>query len=276
VKVASLRVHGMEVPSYLLHNPLLETLQLGATVRRVADSKLRKRDTGPQGIEAGLVAGGLGLTEEIPFMREMLEVGKAFEANTRRAFFGELTKGIAVPQLVQWAAAKTDKTPSGQPVQRKPDTMMEHIETGVPGLRERVPEKISPDVAAVAGEIMRGFQGGTVAERERARDLITQRLQEQTDRGRDFSKPALYVKINDLRAEDAVAAWQAADEPTKQQFAPQLIDRIQRAYAGGKLDAATTSRLVKTVLPYYQAAQPQAMPATAAQINGLRSAIFSP
>ena len=274
VKYGSARLFGVDVPSFLLHNPLLETLQLGATVRRVADSKLRKRDAAPQGIGPGLVAGALGLTEEVPFVREMLETGKAFEAGSRRAFFGELAKSIAVPQLLQWLAAATDKTSAGQPVQRQADTIMQRIAAGIPGLREGLREKISPDVATVAGYILRSVSGGTAVQREQAHTLLERRLQQQVDTGKDYTRMALAVKIEDLRTEDAVSAWEAADEKNKLQFAEALMDKVQRAFDGGKLDAATTGRLVRTILPYYRKAQ-AAKRAPAPAGNSLQSAAFA-
>jgi hypothetical protein len=139
VKPGTMRVGGLNVPSYLLHNPLLETLQLGATIRRVADSKLRRRDPEEQGIPAGVMAGALGLTEEVPFVREQIEVAKAFDPRERGAFFGELTKSIAVPQLVDWIARQADQTEAGNVMPRKPETTLQHIEMGIPGLRQNVP-----------------------------------------------------------------------------------------------------------------------------------------
>lgn len=130
VKAGSIRVYGHDIPSWALHNPLLETLQIGSTIRRVAVDKMGS-------IPLGLAAGALGLIEEVPFVREMLEVSKAFRANERVAFAGELSKSLVVPQAVQWAAQHFDPTTE----YRKPRTVMEHIATGIPGLRETVPVK---------------------------------------------------------------------------------------------------------------------------------------
>lgn len=143
VKAGSIELFGHQLPSWLIHNPLLETLQIGATVRRVADSKLKKSDTEKQGVGAGVMAAGLGLTQEVPFVREMGEISKAYDPHSRGAFFGELTKSIAIPQIVQWAAQQTDKkdafSPNEDATKRKPSGVLQHIETGIPGLREKVP-----------------------------------------------------------------------------------------------------------------------------------------
>lgn len=150
VKAGSMRVPGValpkwlggpDLPSFLLHNPLLETAQLGATVRRVADSKLRKKDTEPQGLGAGLMAGALGVAEEVPFVNEMFQLAKIQDPSRRGTFAGEYTKSVVVPQAVQWVARQTDKNEQGEVIQRKPRNLVEHIETGIPGLRQKVPAK---------------------------------------------------------------------------------------------------------------------------------------
>ncbi len=142
LRPGEIRVFDQAVPNYLVHHPVVETLQLGATVRRVADSKLRKKDTEDQGIGAGIMAGAMGLTEEVPFVRDMLEVSKAFNPHERGAFFGETAKSLAVPQLLQWAAQHTDKDEQGRLINRKPRTATERIETAIPGLRQKVPKDL--------------------------------------------------------------------------------------------------------------------------------------
>ena len=141
-KLGNIKLYGVEIPSFLLHNPLLETLQLGATVRRVADSKLRKSDKETRGVGAGLMAGALGLTMEVPFAREMFgELPKMFNDREQGAFWCELGKSLIVPQVAQFAANAMDKDEKGNTIKRNPQTIMQHIESGIPGLRENVPTK---------------------------------------------------------------------------------------------------------------------------------------
>lgn len=150
VKFGTVRLYGTDIPSFLLHNPLLETLQIGATIRRVSESKLKKKDPDEQGLTAGVMAGALGLVEEVPFMREMIELNKLFNSREKNAFAGEMAKSFVVPQLIQNIANMTDKDEPtvwnilmGQDtVRRAPETIVEHIETGIPGLRQTVEEKI--------------------------------------------------------------------------------------------------------------------------------------
>lgn len=137
-KAGHIQLFGHDIPTWLLHNPLLETLQIGATIRRVADSKLKKSDPNNQGITAGIIAGAVGLTEEVPFVRETLELMKAFNPHQRGEFAGELGRSLAVPQMVQELAGATDVDEKGNPIKRKPTTALERIKVGVPGLREQV------------------------------------------------------------------------------------------------------------------------------------------
>lgn len=139
VPVGQIRVFGENVPSFLLHNPLLETAQLGATVRRVADAKLKGQS---QGTGTGLWAGLMGLVEQIPFAREAVESGKIIGGGPEgRYAAGEEAKSVVVPALVQAVATATDKDRHGNPVKRKPSTVAEHIESGIPGLREKLPKR---------------------------------------------------------------------------------------------------------------------------------------
>lgn len=134
-KFGTVKIYGHEIPSYLLHNPLLETLQFGATIRHVADSHLRKRDKDSQGDAAGIMAATIGLVEETPFVREMAELEKLRDPFQRDKFLGEQAKSMAVPSVLQKAAEWTDRAEK-----RNPTNLLQHIESGVPGLRQRVPE----------------------------------------------------------------------------------------------------------------------------------------
>jgi hypothetical protein len=141
VKVGSVRVFGVNIPSYLVHNPLLETLQLGSTIRRVAQSKLKKSDTETRGLGWGLWAGALGLADETPFLREAGEFLKLANKQEQGAAAGELAKSLIVPQVLSDIARVTDRDAKGNIIERKPATIAQHVKTGIPGLRETVKRK---------------------------------------------------------------------------------------------------------------------------------------
>jgi len=134
VPAGSIRVYGHDVPSWLLHNPLLETAQIGATVRRVSESYLRKKDTEPQGLAAGVMAAAWGLVEQVPFIREELEIEKLRNPYTRARWLQDQAKSVLIPAAVQKAAEWQD-----QGTKRKPETIGQTLETGIPWLRQQVP-----------------------------------------------------------------------------------------------------------------------------------------
>lgn len=145
VKAGHVKLYGHDIPPFLLHAPLIEMLQVGATTRRVADSKLRNRDTGPQGTTTGVTAAALGLLDEVPFVRDTAALSKMFNPYERENYFGELARSRTEPQLIQWLAQQTDKSvpfsPSEGARQRKPESLGEEMKVGIPGLRQQVPLK---------------------------------------------------------------------------------------------------------------------------------------
>jgi len=230
VKVGGVRIMGVDIPRYLVHNPLLETMQIGATVRRVADSKFRKSDEEPQGITHGLIAGALGLTEEVPFVKEATEMDKLFSPQERKDYIGELAKSIAVPQLSQWIAQQTDKE-QGETVKRKPESIWEHIETGIPGLRGNVPRKeplLSPEEQKLIDEKQLRYSkpdklidlikkkreaGADTADLE---DTLRQRIENKAEAGKLTQAEADQVnEVLNLKDKDAFQADGSNIEPPK-------------------------------------------------------------
>jgi len=143
VAAGSMSIYGVELPSFLLDHPIFQTFQVGATTYRVANSKIRKGDRDAQGWLSGAGAAAMGLVDETPFGRTDVELGKVIggDPSERQYQWGEFVKGLVVPQGVQTAAQMTDKDRKGEPVKRKADTVMEHVESGIPGLRQTLPKR---------------------------------------------------------------------------------------------------------------------------------------
>jgi hypothetical protein len=140
-KFGTMQIAGVNIPSILIHNPLLETLQIGATIRHVADSKLRKHDENTQGIPAGVMAAGLGLIDEVPFVQEPVDLVRAMNPYERGKFIDQFARDMIVPLGVSWVAKHFDKDADGNYVQRDPKGFKETIESAIPILRKNVPEK---------------------------------------------------------------------------------------------------------------------------------------
>ena len=118
----------------------MSAAQIGATIRRVADSKLRKRDKNTQGLSHGAMAAAVGLADATPFVREMTEISKLMNPYERDQWLAEMAKSMVVPQGVQSLADWLDKNDKGETVKRKPTTITQGIESGIPGLRKNVPK----------------------------------------------------------------------------------------------------------------------------------------
>lgn len=140
VEYGGVRIFGQDVPRWMVHNPLLEQLQIGATLRRVADSRRRKRDVETKGYGAGVAAAYLGVAEEAPMVSEMLDIAALLEQEGVGKLGGAIT-GRFVPQLIKEAARAADKDTEGQPITRNPQTQWERFEMNWPYLRQQVPEK---------------------------------------------------------------------------------------------------------------------------------------
>lgn len=143
VPAGSVRVFGEDVPSFLLDHPVFQAFQIGATTYRVKDSKIRKGDRDAAGWTTGLGAAALGLIDETPFGREDVEAGQIIggDPSERQYRWGEFVKGLVVPQGVQTLATDTDKDRKGNVIPRKEKTVGEHVESGIPGLREKLPKR---------------------------------------------------------------------------------------------------------------------------------------
>ena len=137
LKAGQTKVFGLTIPAWLQESPIFQTMQLGATVRRVQDKIVHGE---PEGITKGIWAGAMGLVEHEPLIEQPARVmGAIKDPKEREYFLGQLAKGTVVPAGVSNIAQWTDAAEG-----RKPGNIIEHIETGIPGLRQNVPEKAPP------------------------------------------------------------------------------------------------------------------------------------
>jgi hypothetical protein len=143
LKAGDVKAGDSTVSHTLLHNPAIEMLQVGATVRKVAESKARKADSETQGMGAGIYASAVGLADQIPFIKEMTNISTAMSPNDRHKYWGELARSRIEPALLQWIAKQIDKDENSEPVKRQTETLTEYLKSGIPGLRNTLDEKRS-------------------------------------------------------------------------------------------------------------------------------------
>ena len=115
--------------------------QVGATMRRTYDKLVKKE--GASAVPGAAWEAVNGWLNEQPLVRGDKELGNLTSENSKERgyFWGEMVKSLALPQAVQWMAGQTDKNAKGEPTKRKPTTVGQHIEMGIPGLRQTVPAK---------------------------------------------------------------------------------------------------------------------------------------
>ena len=139
VGAGKMRVFGVTLPSWALHNPYFEVMQFGATIRRVADSMVSKKDLEKKGYPLGIAKALTGMMEEVPFTREMMNLETLRRDPSQWA--GKEAEDIFVPQASQFAAHKLDTDENGQTIKRKPKGFTHNLEEGIPGLRQTLPQK---------------------------------------------------------------------------------------------------------------------------------------
>lgn len=135
-KAGGIKVAGIDIPSWLMHSPAFEAIQMGATLRRVAES--HNKEGANRGLGAGSLAALYGVVSETPFVNEMTRAGDLKSAEGREQYLGDLAKAQVEPQLMQQIASATDSGPK-----RKAENLTQNLELGVPGLRQNVPVKVS-------------------------------------------------------------------------------------------------------------------------------------
>lgn len=137
--VNGIKIGDTKISGLFLHNPLIAVAQLGHTIGALAASKIRKKGTETHSIPAATVAGLMGMFNESPLGRTFELAGDLQDPHSLEYALGEHIKGLLVPQLVQESAQFFDKDKNGNPIKRKPVDIKQHIETGIPGLRQKVP-----------------------------------------------------------------------------------------------------------------------------------------
>jgi len=99
VQAGGLRVLGVDMPKWMTHTPLLEMLQIGATLKRVQDDYENKEK---EGTAASVLAVTKGVVEEVPFARSPEEALKALSSpDNFKKYFRDLGESMINPQLTK-------------------------------------------------------------------------------------------------------------------------------------------------------------------------------
>lgn len=138
--VNGIRIDGHNIPGLALHNPLIAVGQLGHTMGAILASKLNKKSDQTHSIPVATVAGLMGLLNQSPLGNTVELASQISDPRSAEYAMGEHVKGLLIPQLLQETANALDQQ-NGKLVKRNPQTITQHVETGIPGLRQTVKRK---------------------------------------------------------------------------------------------------------------------------------------
>jgi hypothetical protein len=136
LEAGDIELFGVKLPHFMLHTPLLEMLQIGATMRRAYDAKIGKGEEATHFTE-GIPTVFKGLSQQVPFIGTGERISRAMESkgNAVNEYLYSLGKSILEPQLMQNIADWTD-VEEGKVVKRITETFGESLKEGIPGLRK--------------------------------------------------------------------------------------------------------------------------------------------
>jgi len=137
------KIGDFTVPKYLMHNPALIALQIGATMRKIWDDGINEAEDLSD--EAKLAAKGLwqaqiGLLEELPFVNINRQFAEYLNPDRAPEVAGNLVRSN-IPGFVQEIAKWIDRDDDGNLIKRKPENFLQAIEQGLPLLRQQVEPK---------------------------------------------------------------------------------------------------------------------------------------
>ena len=140
LEAGEIELFGTKLPHFMLHTPLLEMLQVGATLRRVQDAKLAKGEEASKfdGIPAVLK----GEATQIPFVGTGERITKLLDNKTSEGlkdFASSMAQSIIEPQIMQNIADWTDRQ-EGEEVKRKTSGLGEKLVEGIPLWRKTLKE----------------------------------------------------------------------------------------------------------------------------------------
>ena len=136
-----MRIFGHNLPGVLFHNPVIAAAQMAHEIGALLASKVNKHSNQTHSIPASTAAAMMGLINQSPLGATTELASGLADVRSVDYFLGEHAKGLLVPQLVQEAANFTDKDAQGKTIKRNPQTIPQHIESGIPGLRQTLPVK---------------------------------------------------------------------------------------------------------------------------------------
>jgi len=86
-------------------------------------------------------ASAWGLMQEIPFIDEASRLGRLSTQSGKESFLHDTVKSTVIPAGVDWAARMGDLNNKGEPRKVKTDTLTDALQSGIPGMRNKLQTK---------------------------------------------------------------------------------------------------------------------------------------
>jgi hypothetical protein len=141
LEAGDIELFGTKLPHFMTHTPLLEMLQVGATMRRASDAKIAKGEE-PTKFD-GIPAIFKGEMTQVPFIgtgQRVMKLADNKNADGFKDYAYSMGQSILEPQLMQNIADWTDKK-EGETVKRKTEGFVDKLKEGTPGLRKTLKEE---------------------------------------------------------------------------------------------------------------------------------------
>jgi len=141
LEAGDLKVAGIKLSHWMLHTPLLEALQFGATIRRARDEAGRAYNKRDLNMFTGVLPATRGVVSQVPFAGGTEQITRATKSKDAfEKYIGGQAQGFIEPQLIKELAEFSDYK-NGQLTKRDSKTFMDKLKTGIPGLRQQVKPK---------------------------------------------------------------------------------------------------------------------------------------
>jgi len=142
LKPGQMNLFGVTLPSWLLHAPIFNAMQLGATMRNIKDKVTTKGGDFP--MAKAIIEGSATLGSEVPLFQQPMELGKLLNDKDRPKFLGSMAINTVDPGILQYISKiergyNTWTEQTARPA--APEGILQSIESGIPGLTEQVPNK---------------------------------------------------------------------------------------------------------------------------------------
>jgi len=138
LEAGEIELFGKKLPHWMSHSPLLEMLQVGATIRRSSDAEVLKGNE--PSIVKGIPTVFKNVIKEIPLFGGAARIEESFQNGDKFTdYLAGLGTGIGEPQLLQNISDWTD-TEEGKSIKRLPSGIVEKFMEGTP-LRNRLEAK---------------------------------------------------------------------------------------------------------------------------------------